>query len=370
MWSKFTKRQKLDFLENIEYRDPLFGVMIFIFCVGLASLFAYYWNYLIGKRRQDSLSKFIESFDYIGFDEEAQEFLALSPNPIPSLLFMAKMYQKSANYEKAIRLYVALLESIQNPVDKVPILESLGLLYEKAGFPSRAKEIYLEILHYYPRSPLVLKAFIRVCEKLSLFKESLDALDCLEELQGNTQVYRHYLKVKILIAKGQKSEETTQKLLAILQEQPLLARLILGFLKDFYPTLFWEYLKIIPKEILLELQDMLWNLNREIIPQSLLEELKNTPQNAQNQILKDIFEAKGILPLSFSQKTTFELETLCLLRTHKSFQGDLGFHYQCTSCKATTPLAFEHCPHCDGLLTLKTLVFLKEKQDETRYSFL
>ncbi|WP_416860366.1 tetratricopeptide repeat protein [Helicobacter ganmani] len=281
-------------MESIEYRDPLFGIMIFIFLIGLVSLFAYYWNYLIGKRQQDSLSRFIESFDYIGFDKEAQEFLALSPNPTPSLLFMAKMYQKSANYEKAIRLYVALLDSIQNPVDKVPILESLGLVYEKAGFPLRAKEIYLEILHYFPRNPLVLKSLIRTYEKLSLFKDALSALGCLEELQGDMGLYRRYLKTKILISSQKKSEETSHKLLIILREEPLLARLVLGFLKDFYPALFWESLMRIPKETLLDLQDILWNLKSEAIPQSLIKELQSIPTNPQNRILKDIFEAKGI----------------------------------------------------------------------------
>ncbi|WP_297809805.1 tetratricopeptide repeat protein [uncultured Helicobacter sp.] len=360
----------MDFLENLEYRDPLFGIVVFIFCIGIISLFAYYWNYLISKKRQDSLNKFIGSFDYIGFDKEVQEFLALSPNPASSLLFMAKMYQKSANYEKAIRLYVTLLDSIKNPVDKVPILESLGIVYEKAGFPLRAKEIYLEILHYFPRNPLVLKALIRTYEKLSLFKDALNALDCLEEMQGSTGLYRCYLKTKILISSQQKGEETTKKLLVFLQKEPLLARLILNYFKDFYPTLFWECLGVIPKEILLELQDILWNLNNEAIPENLAKELQNMQTNPQSKILKDIFEAKGILPLSFSQKVTFELETICLLRTHKSFQGDLGFNYQCESCKATTPLSAEHCPHCEELLTLKTRVFLKEKQDEARYSFL
>lgn len=360
----------MDFLASIEYRDPLFGIMIFIFCIGLVSLFAYYWNYLISKRQQNSLSKFVESFDYIGFDKEAQEFLALSPNPTPSLLFMAKMYQKSANYEKAIRLYVALLDSIQNPVDKVPILESLGLVYEKAGFPLRAKEIYLEILHYYPRNALVLKTLIKTYEKLNLFQDALSALDCLEEIESGTGLYRRYLKTKILISSQRKSEESAQKLLIILKEEVLLARLILGFFKDFYPTLFWDCLNIVPQDSLLELQDMLWNLKSEAIPQSILKELRNVPTTPQGRILKDIFEAKGILPLSFSQKTTFELETICLLRTHKTFQGDLGFHYQCKSCKATTPLPFEHCPYCEGLLTLKTLIFLKEKQDEACYSLL
>ncbi len=159
----FLKRNGVDYFENalnIEYRDPLLGVVVLIFCLGLISLLAYYWNYLTSKKQQQALSKFIESFDYVGFDKEVKAFLALSPNPVPSLLFMAKMYQKSADYEKAIRLYVTLLDSIRNPLDKIPILESLGLVYIKAGFPSRAKEIYLEILHHYPRRPLILKALI------------------------------------------------------------------------------------------------------------------------------------------------------------------------------------------------------------------
>ena len=128
----------MNFLENIDYRDPLFGIMIFIFLVGIISLFAYYWNYIVSKKRHQSFIKFMESFDYIGFDKEIKEFLALSPNPTPSILFMANMYQKGANYEKAIRLYATLLDYIKNPIDKIPILESLGNVYYKAGFPARS----------------------------------------------------------------------------------------------------------------------------------------------------------------------------------------------------------------------------------------
>ena len=56
-------------LHNIEYRDPLFGIIVLIFFIGVASLLGYYWNYIIQKKQQNSLSKFIESFDYIGFDK-------------------------------------------------------------------------------------------------------------------------------------------------------------------------------------------------------------------------------------------------------------------------------------------------------------
>ncbi|TLD85280.1 tetratricopeptide repeat protein [Helicobacter sp. MIT 11-5569] len=368
----------MDFFEyaisNIEYRDPLFGIVILIFCIGLVSLFGYYWNYIISKKQQESLRKFMESFDYIGFDKEVKEFLALSPNPIPSLLFMAKMYQKSANYEKAIRLYTTLLDSIKNPLDKIPILESLGLVYTKAGFPLRAKEIYLEILHHYPRNPVTLNALIKIYEELNAFEDALNALDCLEEIQGGTQLHQSYLQTKILIFTSQNHTQITQKqlpakLLATLKKEPRLMRLIMTFLKDYYPSLFWQCVLEIPQDSLLQILDLLWS--QKEIPQEILEELENLPTQANNlRILKEILEAKGILSLSASQKAIFELEALCLLRANKSYQGDLRFSYQCTNCSGTSPLAFDRCPHCDELLTSKTLVFLKEKQDEVCYSFL
>ncbi|EEO26657.1 tetratricopeptide repeat protein [Helicobacter winghamensis] len=356
---------------NIEYRDPLFGIIVLIFCIGLVSLFGYYWNYIISQKQQKSLSKFIESFDYVGFDKEVKEFLALSPNPIPSLLFMAKMYQKSANYEKAIRLYATLLDSLKNPLDKIPILESLGLVYSKAGFPLRAKEIYLEILHHYPRNPVVLNALIKIYEELNAFEDALNALDCLEEMQGNTQLHKFYLKAKILILTHKNATNQNQlpsRLLSLLKKEPKLTRLILSFLKDYHPTLFWQCILEIPYNALAQILDIIWN--QKEIPTSLLKELESTTLENNQSLLKDILEAKGILPLSVSKKATFELETLCLLRANTNYQGDLRFSYQCTNCSGTSPLAFDRCPHCDGLLTSKTLVFLKERKDEVCYSFL
>ncbi|MCI5968781.1 tetratricopeptide repeat protein [Helicobacter sp.] len=360
-------------IHNIEYRDPLFGIVVLIFCIGLVSLLGYYWNYIISKKQQKSLSKFMESFDYIGFDKEVKEFLALSPNPIPSLLFMAKMYQKSANYEKAIRLYATLLDSIKNPLDKIPILESLGLVYTKAGFPLRAKEIYLEILHHHPRNPVILNALIKIYETLNAFEDALNALDCLEEMQGGTQLHKSYLKAKILIFTHKNPNKISQnqlpyKLLSLLKKELKLTRLILSFLKDYHPTLFWKCLLEIPHNALLQILDLLWN--QKEIPTSLLKELENATLQDNQRIVKSILEAKGILPLSASKKATFELEVLCLLRANKSYLGDLHFSYQCTNCSRISPLSFDRCPHCDGLLTSKTLTFLKEKQDEVCYPIL
>ena len=355
-------------LERIEYRDPLFGIVVVIFCIGLVSLFAHYWNYIIAKRQRNSLAKFLESFEYIGFDKEVKEFLALNQNPFPPLLFVAKMYQTSANYEKAIGLYTTLLDFIPNPADKIPILEALGQTYIKAGFLLRAKEVYLQILQHYPRNIQALKSLIKIYEELKSFEDAINALECLEEVQGSTHLYKLYLQAKILILS--QKPNNPQRLLELLQKEPRLARLILNFLKDFSPTLFWDSLNQLPKDIFLDIQDLIWNLKE--IPPNFLKNIQDAQEteNLNTKILKDILEAKGILPLSFSQKATFELETICLLRTHKSFQGDLRFAYQCASCKGISPFSFDRCPHCGELLTSKTLVFLKEKQDEMCYSLL
>lgn len=350
----------LEFLENIDYQDPLFGIVILIFCIGIISLFAYYWNYIISKKQHESLAKFMESFDYIGFDKEIKEFLALSQNPIPSILFMANMYQKGANYEKAIRLYTTLLDYIKNPIDKIPILESLGNIYYKAGFPLRAKEIYLEILHHYPRSQKILKSLIKIYEDLNLYKEALEALDCLEEIEGGTTLHRHYLEAKILIFQKDDNQDKIKKILALFQKEPKLSRIILSFLKDFHPSLFWENIQNLDSTNLLEILDILWNCNSNELPTIPIK----------NKLLQDILEAKGFYPTTNTKKETFELEALSLLNKEKNYVGDLKFTYHCTDCKANMPLPFETCPHCGTLLSIKTIITLKQKQDETRYSLL
>ncbi|CAM2960963.1 tetratricopeptide repeat protein [Helicobacter burdigaliensis] len=345
---------------EIDYRDPLFGIIVFIFLVGIVSLIGYYWGYFISKRRNIALKKFMQNFDYVGFDEEAKEFLALSANPTSSILFMANMYQKSGNYEKAIRLYTTLLEYTKNPLDKVPILEYLGEAYYKAGFLKRSKEIFLEILRYHPRLGNILEKLIKIQEELGEYQDALNSTDCLEELMGNTSLQSAYLKSKILILQAKSLNSPLKKLLTLLKQEPKLLRVILGFLKDFYPREFWEIIFKLEQKDILDILDILWN-----IP---LKELPNIPKN--HNLLSSLYEAKGYFTLTPSKKATFELEALCLLREKQNFTGDLAFHYFCKECKGSSPLFFERCPHCGELLSMQVKSFLKEKKYEMGYSFL
>ena len=349
----------MEYFTNLDYRDPLFGIVIIVFLIGMVSIFAYYWNYILHKKQQDSLQKFMASFDYVGLDKETKEFLALSSNPIPSLLFIAKMYQQSANYERAIRLYVTLLDYVKNPLDKVPILESLGKTYYKAGFPIRAKEIYLEILHHYPRNVAILKQLIKVYVELGDYKGGLEALSCIEEIEGGTDFSRAFFKVKLLITSAKKQEHKLEKLLELNKDSKL-NRVVLPFLKTSHIGFFWECVKKLKKAEILDILDILWNLKAEDFNQDDFRE----------KTLSDIFVAKGFLADKKDKKETFELEALSLLKQNGHYNADLKFTYQCLNCKANSPLAFEFCPHCGALLNIKVQVQLKEKRNETSHSFL
>lgn len=350
----------MEYFINFDYRDPLFGIVVLIFLIGVISILAYSWNYFLNKKQQEALHKFMESFDYVGFDRETKEFLALSSNPIPSLVFIAKMYQESANYEKAIRLYVMLLDYIKTSTDKVPIMESLGETYYKAGFPLRAKEIFLEILHHYPRNAKILKELMKVSFELGDYKGSLEALSCIEELEGGTSFICAFFEVKLLITSAKKDKESLLELLEISKKNLRLKRVVLPYLKTLHIGLFWEFVQELNRDELLEILDILWNLKKEDFIQSDFKE----------KILSDIFQAKGFLEFKAEKKEIFELEALCLIKQEGNYKADFKFNYQCLNCKGNNPLPFEFCPHCGELLNLKVQVNLKEKQDETSDSFL
>ncbi|MDA3968780.1 tetratricopeptide repeat protein [Helicobacter ibis] len=343
---------------EFQYRDPLFSIVILIFCIGVISILAYYWNYITSKQKQNGILKFMKNFDYVGFDNEIKEFLALSPNPMPSILFMAKMYSKSANYEKAIRLYLTLLNNIKNPIDKVPILESLSDVYYKAGFPLRSKEICLEILKHFPRDEEALRKLIKINEELSLYQEALEALKCLKEIKGNMTKEELYLQAKILITSKESNKE--KKLLEILKKEKNLSRIILSFFKDFYPTLFWQRVEELENKDILNILDILWNTQMQELPSNPLK----------SKILNDIYKTKGYYDDDNFKKETFELESICLLQREGHYFGDLKFSYKCNICNAISPLSFDRCPHCGEILSIKCIATLKEKENEMRYSFL
>lgn len=375
-------------MEALNYRDPLLGIVILLLIGSSIILISYFWNKYKEKSKGDSLRDFINRFDYIGFDDEVKKFLSLSNNPTPSLVFVAKIYEKNGEYEKAINLYLTAIETVSETKQKIPILELLGNLYKKAGFLMRSKDIFMQILQYYPRDIKTLYSFVEVSQALADYKSALEGLDCLRELGEDTSATYYYFKAKLLLQETQNSSLSTlpQKIKTmqdLLEQQPLLLRIALRFYLQYAPNLFWQCFKTPHNLNILEFLDILWNipphlLNQEVIANNPTLNLIFTLKFSQEFLGRLAYNSQNNDKITWS----FELEVLYLLQNYsKTIQNlphyhvDLDFTYTCKICHFSSPIEFERCKECGSSLEVcsntKLKVIPKERlENEERLSFL
>lgn len=346
----------------IEHRDPLFGIIILILLIAVIFLVTYFWNLRAQRRREQSLKKFSQLFDHSSVDKDAKALFERGADFGATLGFLAETYSKAGEYDKAIKIYLAMLEQTQESGEKLLLLESLGETYFKAGFLERAKKIFLEVLKNAPRNPKALFWLMQACENLGQFDEALEALDCLLELGEKSErvKFNHaYLSAKRVLADPfLPLESKREELLELLQNEPRLFRVVLGHLKSFELPLFWK--KIVGSDYSLEVMDWLWNIPWESIPFDIISKDKN---------LMDIYRAKGYVKDAEACEK-FELEVLRVMNLYSSKKADLSFEYRCHACKSLFPVEFERCPSCGELLSGSLILKIRKSRNETNLSFL
>ena len=100
------------------YRDPLFGITILLGIVALIILGDYYRNLYQRKQRQKSLNTLVKSYEHNGIFDGISEFLKVSKDPIPTLIFLAKSYAQGGDNQQAIKIYLTLIEQFSEPQKK------------------------------------------------------------------------------------------------------------------------------------------------------------------------------------------------------------------------------------------------------------
>ncbi|EEU7220866.1 hypothetical protein HEJ68_001846, partial [Campylobacter jejuni] len=93
------------------------------------------------------------------------------------------------------------------------IFLSLAKVYFKAGFLERAKEVLLQALKLRPRNIQALKLLKIVYLKLRSYKENLELLECLFELNEDVQKEYDFIKALELCTFNITDEEKKKKLL-------------------------------------------------------------------------------------------------------------------------------------------------------------
>jgi pentatricopeptide repeat protein len=320
----------------IEFRDPLFSIIIFFVIIFMITFFSYWWSRY--KRREDSkyLDNFLKQFRTLPSKDELKVLISSGELSEKSWLLLAHSYSKNGDYEKCIEIYNEIL-SMGSSENKRETMFLLGKTYFKAGFLERSRQVFLSILKTNPRTPQALKYLLLVYEYMKEYQSALDVLEPLDELGVDIELDSIHLKMMALLnSTDLTQDEKSLKLLKMYKETHQLAYIVFEYLFRVNPKLAWENFDSSKSELL---SDILWgveakNLNLDII--------------SKNGYLRELYSARGDINLAQSS-SIFEFDVLIKLKGKAN--ASLSFEYMCNSCKQVFPFVFNRCSSCHSVDT-------------------
>ena len=318
----------------IEFRDPLFSIIVFFAIIFIITFFSYWWGRY--KRSQDSrhLDRFLRQFRALPSKDELQVLISSGELSEKSWLLLANSYYKNGDYEKSIEIYNEIL-NVGSRSNAKETMFLLGKTYFKAGFLERSKQIFLEILKSSPRTPQALHYLLLVYEYMRDYKSAMEVLEPLDELEEDIALEREYLQIlEILSRSGVDEEEKIEKLLAIYHENHHLSYIVFEHLFRINPKKAWQHLDLSKCELLTEI---LWRCDRKNLNLDII---------SKNSFLRELYTARGDVALS-TKSDIFEFDILIKLEAKAN--ATLSFEYICSSCKNVSPFAFSRCSTCHAI---------------------
>lgn len=339
----------------IEYRDPLFSVIILFMIIFMMTFVSYWYKKAKSSEDEKLLQKFLKKFESTEVDGSLRSAINSSYLAAKSWKLVADAHVVHGEYEQAIEIYKTLLENNLSIGLQREVMFLLGKTYFRAGFLERSRQIFLNILKQYPRSPETLKYLLLTYEKLHKYRDALDVIEPMQAQGLDVDLDKDYLEVLMILRSfDMEQEQKTEQLLAIYKKSFHLQRLIFEYLFRIDPQIAWKNVDLSRVE---KLSDILWNLKEESCNFDII---------AQSAFLNELYSAKGYLQTS-KKSSLFELNVL--INIEKSVDATLGFEYFCSSCKKVAPLPFHRCMHCYSIDTLEIEYKLESSVNESMYSF-
>lgn len=400
----------------VEYRDPMFGLVVLVALVLVVAVLHYAWRTLSSKSQKKGLEGFIKKFDIA---DEHKDLLRASSLSLENLHFLAGIFTKSGEFEKAIQIYLIALEKIKDKGEQEAIFYDLAEVYFRAGFLQRSVEVLLNALNLRPRNEKALKLLKIVYLRLKRYDEVLQSLDALFELGCEVSKEREFINVVALKngaqsgALGEKNlsvdDKRNQNLalnapnsalksenLAILNSSDLNSKNANSKVKNsknLNSNL--ETSNLNSKDLHLNLENSTSTLNlkdlnstqspksyenNELVKRFLLE--NGAEIHAEFELVIDLLY-KGKRAIFLDDNAYFEL--FCAMKlapkrenyaftnpklkmleilNDNDFKARLSFSYVCTHCKNQMPLFFYHCPICYEFGGCKILYEVRD--DEAR----
>ncbi|MCK9455027.1 MAG: tetratricopeptide repeat protein [Sulfurimonas sp.] len=320
----------------LEFRDPLFGIIIFFVLIFVITFFSYWFAKFKKKEDYRHLDKFLKQFHTLPSQNELKVLITKGELSEKSWLLLASAYAKNGNYEKSIEIYSELLK-VGDKSNYRDTLFLLGKTYFKAGFLERARQIFLEILKNNPRTPQALNYLLLVYEQMRDYSAALEVLEVISELKKEITVESAYINSLLILNDSlMSSDEKVNKLLEIYKKSSHLTYLIFEYIFRVNPKAAWENIDISKAELLV---DVLWRCDKKDLNFDII---------MQNGYLRELYTAKGYIKEA-TKSSIFELDVL--INLDSKVNATLGFEYICTSCKTAYPFAFSRCSGCHAIDT-------------------
>ncbi len=342
----------------IEYRDPLFGIIVFFVFVFFVSFITYTFSVYKERCARKDYRKLLKRFEIGKLKEEDYVHLYKTYNlPFDSIILLASTFVHQGNYNKAISVYLTLLEHVADRVKKEELLELLGTTYFKGGFMQRSREIFLRILKFSPRNTKVLKYLLIINEKLKEYEHASDIIECLNEIGVQTTNDKIFINTLNIINNPIDTYEIkSEKLYKIFKENPLVERIVAQFYLQFNKDFFWEHINEFNLDKFL---DLMWYINFDDI---------NFDKVSDNKFLTELYNAKGYLnTIKHSDDFVFNILIILNSQEHK-IPATINFEFICNSCKHMHPIFDARCPHCHNILTFKVKYNLIKELSERNQS--
>jgi lipopolysaccharide assembly protein B len=341
----------------IEFRDPLFGVILFFLLLFVLSFLSYWGGRYKASRAHRSLESFLGNFDGTGDPTPIASQIHNNSLNNESWLLLAHSFDIQGNFEKSVEIYLAVLSKYSDPLFQKEVLLLLGKTYFKAGFLERARATFVQVLQNHPRTPTALHYLILVYEQLQQFDKALEVSESLLELQPHSHSVQTYLKCRLILVNPKLSvDERCEQLSSIYQETLSIGYLIFEYLFTHKSALAWE---IFDHGLANRLSDILWRLDEEKLDLAII---------SQNVYLRELFTARGAVKLA-QNSSIFELDTLIALQKCGISKATLQFEYACGECKQISFIPFHRCPHCHTIDTVAPILNLSKEHFVENNSF-
>ncbi len=344
----------------IEFRDPLFSIIIFFAIIFAISFVSYWWGRYKARDNYRYLDRFLEQFHTLPGEDDLKQLIRQGELSNKSWLLLADAYTKNGDYEKAIDIYSELLQLQDAKENMRDIMFLLGKTYFKAGFLGRSRDVFLEILKKNPRTPQALHYLLLVYEYMRDYNAALEVLEPLDELGEDVRKEALYLKLLALLQAPDIDEEIRKKEIVFLyREHKRLERMIFEYLFRVDTKLAWRELDLEKAPLI---ADILWQLDKNEVNFDII---------SKSDFLQELYTAKGYISDASGSKQ-FELDVLIKLPEEAAVT--IGFEYLCEHCKVVFPFGFHRCSSCHridtAVLEYNLVRDYQKERGEARDSFL